>query len=159
MYLRVLSIFFCLYALAQCATVEPLFRRQGQCFSLVVPRPAPAQALPPRDIDITANIFGPRAPVDLPWTPGDRTPGHVWQWRAWRSRDGTRAFLETQFYGYQGAHVELRVRAPREGDRPAIEVEPNVNVNGGGAAGWGEIRCITFQYPGPLTGRSFQFIM
>ncbi|KAG5767354.1 hypothetical protein H9Q73_014327 [Fusarium xylarioides] len=156
MYIRVLSVFFCLFALAQCSPVESLFERQGSCFSQPIPRPAPPQPLPPRDIDVTTNVYSAHTSEELPWTAGLGTPGHVWRWRAWSA--GGRAFLETQFYGYQGAHVELRVRAPQQGNLPSIATAPTENVNGGGN-GWGAVSCLSYVYPGSMRDRGIQFTM
>ncbi|KAG5805585.1 hypothetical protein H9Q74_008011 [Fusarium xylarioides] len=159
MYIRVLSVFFCLFALAQCSPVVSLFERQGSCFSQPIPRPAPPQSLPAVEIDVTANIFDANTSINLPWTSGTGSPGHVWRWRAFRSVEGRIAYLEVQFFGYQGARVELRANAPALGNLPVIGETRTENINGGGAAGWGSTMCLSYIYPGGLRTRHFQFIM
>ncbi|KAG5742655.1 hypothetical protein H9Q70_014599 [Fusarium xylarioides] len=159
MYIRVLSVFFCLFALAQCSPVESLFKRQGSCFSQPAPRPAPSQSLPAREIDVTANILDANTSDDLPWTAGDGTPGHVWRWRAWRSVEGRLAYLETEFYGYYGARVELRANAPAQGNQPLIAETSTGNVNGGGAAGWGSTMCLRYIGTTGVRLRGIQFVM
>ncbi|KAK1637436.1 hypothetical protein BDP81DRAFT_394100 [Colletotrichum phormii] len=120
--------------------IEELFRR-GQCFSSVGPRPAPA-GLPAIEINITGIVNQVRDIQDLPWTDGRGAPGHRWRWRAAGTSQGL-PILQVQLYGYIGAHVELHATALRDGNRPAILVTPNGNINGGAAQGWGEPLCLS----------------
>ncbi|KAG5787192.1 hypothetical protein H9Q69_013737 [Fusarium xylarioides] len=158
MYFRVLSVFFCLFALAQCSPVESLFERQGSCFSQPNPRPAPSQSLPAIEINVTANINEANTSDGL-WTSGTGSPGHVWRWRAFRSVEGRLAYLETEFYGYYGARVELRANAPAQGNQPLIAQTSAGTVNGGGAAGWGSTMCLKYTGTTNVRLRGIQFVM
>lgn len=125
--------------LAQCTPINNLIPR-GICYSGTFARVAPPAPLPPVDINITSNIQNANDITLVPWTEGTGTPGHRWRWRAAGTRGGP--IVEMQLYGWYGAHVELRMTAPRTANRPAIAVTPNENVNGGGSDGWGEVLCL-----------------
>ncbi|KAE8845457.1 hypothetical protein HRS9139_00024 [Pyrenophora teres f. teres] len=138
--LRFLFLPLYLAVIVQCLPSKHILPR-GQCVGRLFITPSPPAPLPPVDINITPNVNGARNIGSLPWTTGQRTPGHIWRWRAAGGRGSP--VVQVQLYGYFGAHVELRVTAPATADRLEVQLTPNENVNGGGAEGWGETLCLS----------------
>ncbi|XP_014556049.1 hypothetical protein COCVIDRAFT_27131 [Bipolaris victoriae FI3] len=125
--------------------IKDLESRQSgfTCFSGLFRGRTLEAGLPPVYINITPNLNVYRNVEDIPWTNGGNVRNHRWRWRA--GIVGGDPTVQVQVYGYVGAHVELRATAPRSDSprRPAIELTPNENVNGGQGNGWGEAVCLS----------------